>query len=57
MEYYMVSRRHLALMKKYQFEISNEYDYLFIRKQMKTLAEALNKNDVKDSIIDYWMSV
>ncbi len=47
----------LQLMKKYQIEISIEYDYLFIRKQMKLLAEALSKNDVKDEVIDYWISV
>ncbi|WP_191017973.1 hypothetical protein [Treponema zioleckii] len=47
----------LQLMKKYQIEISIEYDYLFIRKQMKLLAEALSKNDLKDEVIDYWISV
>lgn len=46
----------LQLMKKYQLEIPYCYDYLFIKKQMKLLAEALKKNAVKNEVIDFWMS-
>lgn len=46
----------LQLMKKYKLEIPYCYDYLFIKKQMRLLAEALRKNAIKDDVIDFWMS-
>ena len=41
-------------MKKYKQEIPYCYDYLFMKKQMKILATALEKNGVQDEIIEYW---
>ena len=46
----------LQLMKKYKLEIPYCYDYLFIKKQMRLLTEALRKNAIKDDVIDFWMS-
>ena len=44
----------IQLMKKYKQEIPYCYDYLFMKKQMKLLATALEKNNVQDKIIEYW---
>lgn len=44
----------IQLMKKYKQEIPYCYDYLFMKKQMKILATALEKNGVQDEIIEYW---
>mgnify|MGYP003295403687 CR=1 FL=1 len=45
----------LQLMKKYKFEIPYCYDYLFIKKQMKLLAEALKNNGIDDEVVEYWL--
>lgn len=44
----------IQLMKKYKQEIPYCYDYLFMKKQMKILATALEENGVQDEIIEYW---
>ncbi len=46
----------LQLMKKYSIEIPFCYDYLFIKQQMKLLAENLKQNNINDDVIDFWIS-
>lgn len=46
----------LQLMKKYSIEIPFCYDYLFIKRQMKLLAESLKQNNINDDVIDFWIS-
>lgn len=46
----------LQLMKKYSIEIPICYDYLFIKQQMKLLAENLKQNNINDDVIDFWIS-
>ena len=46
----------LQLMKKYSIEIPFCYDYLFIKQQMKLLAENLKHNNINDDVIDFWIS-
>ena len=47
----------IQLMKKFKLEIPYCYDYLFMKKQMKLLATALEKNNVQDEVIEYWINV
>ncbi|MGL4982199.1 MAG: SIR2 family protein [Treponemataceae bacterium] len=44
------------MMKKFHLEIPFCYDDLFIKEQMKKLAEQMKKNKIENEILDYWIA-
>ncbi len=47
----------IQIMQKFKFEVNIHYDDLFIKEQMKILANSIEKMGSKDDVVRYWKEI